>query len=298
MTFSRGIMTRNNQRIFAILILLILLFVISCQVYSATSQPAPQAPEHPELLVLSHPFPPWQFYNEQTGQVDGINVDIVKYIFAKMKIPVKFVEQPWSSAWNTIKKGQAEAIMSASRKTPRKPFLWYPREDLWVSEYVFFVKKSKKRPLLGSYAEMKKLEAKIGIVNGYSYHKSFWSAFPYQNGAASYIPDNRDYHQQLYGVRTPELLFKMIEFERMDVVLNDKSIGLYLINTLGLQDSISYYDNVLFFKGYPMPFAKMSNYPGLKGIAERFEQLLLESKRDGSYQKLVDNWLLRNGLML
>ncbi|WDE03442.1 transporter substrate-binding domain-containing protein [Thalassomonas viridans] len=291
-------MTRNNQRMLAILVLLILLFVISCQALSANQELTGQAQEQPELLVLSHPFPPWQFFNEQTGQVDGINVDVVKYIFAKMNIPVRFVELPWTSAWNTIKKGQAEAIMSASRKTPRKRYLWYPEQDLWVSEYVFFVKKSKKWPLQGNYAEMQKLGVKIGIVNGYSYHKGFWAAFPYQSGEASYIPDNRDYHHQLYGVRTPELLFKMIAFDRMDVVINDKSVGLYLIDSLGLRESVGHYDHILFSKGYPMPFAKMSKYPELKKIAGRFEQLLAESKGDGSYQRLVDNWLQRHGLML
>ncbi|WDE13741.1 substrate-binding periplasmic protein [Thalassomonas haliotis] len=294
-------MDKINQQMPTVLGLLILLFIVSGPAPAASQTliaQISQAAKPPEVLVLSHPFPPWQFYNEQTGQVDGINVDVVKYIFAKMKIPVKFVEQPWSSAWNTIKKGQAEAIMSASRKSLRKPYLWYPEQDLWVGEYVFFVKKSKKRPLAGSYADMQKLGAKIGIVNGYSYHKSFWFAFPYQSGEASYVPDNRNYHQQLYGARTPELLFKMLEFGRMDVVINDKSIGMSLVNSLGLQDSIGYYDKVLFSKGYPMPFAKMSNYPGLKAIAERFEQLLAQSKQDGSYQKLVDNWLRRHGLML
>ena len=291
-------MTRNNQRMLAILMLLVLFFAISCRAFSAESDPIIPAADKPELLVLSHPFPPWQFFNEQTGEVDGINVDIVKYLFGKMKIPVKFVEQPWSIAWNTIKKGQAEAIMSASRKAPREPYLWYPKQDLWISEYVFFVKNTKKQPLLGSYADMQKLQAKIGIVNGYSYHQSFWSVFPYQNGETRYVPDNRDYHPQLYGVRTPKLLFKMIEFGRMDVVINDKSIGLYLINSMGLQDSIGYYDHILFSKGYPMPFAKKSAYPGLKAIAERFEQLLAESKRDGSYQKIVADWLKRHGLML
>lgn len=291
--YRRAISIIINQRK-KLLLLLMFLSVFSCRAHSVQQEAPNQT-----LLVLSHPFPPWQFFNKKTQQVEGINVDIVKYIFAQMEIPVTFVEQPWSSAWTTIKKGHAEAIMSTSRKQAREPYLWYPQENLWLSEYVFFVKKENKRAdFLGTYQEMKASSVKIGVVNGYSYHASFWSEFPYRSGGTRYIPEKRDYHQQVYGVRTPELLFKMLSFNRMDVVINDKSIGSYLINSHGLQDSLTYYDHILFSKGYPMPFAKMSGYPNLKTIADRFEQRLTKIKQNGRYQQLVDTWLMRHGLAL
>ena len=84
----------------------------------------------------------------------------------------------------------------------------------------------------------------------------------------------------------------------MHVVINDKSIGLYLIDSLGLQHSISHYDNILFTKGYPMPFAKNSNYPDLKQIAALFEWALTQLKQDGTYQQLVDRGLKRQQLEL
>ena len=245
-----------------------------------------------ELTIASHPFPPWQFYNNRSQQVDGINVEIVEHIFNEMNIKVNFINQPWAMAWKTIKEGKAEAIMSASRKPTREPYLWYPKEDLWISEYVFFYLRSDNSAgLIGSYAEMAKINATIGIVTGYSYHPGFWVAFPYEDGETQYTPDKRNYHRQLYQVPTPNVLFNLLSSNRLDAAINDKSIGLYSINRLGLQDKIVHFDKVLFTKGYPMPFAKNSNYPDLKRVAAQFESELKAIKQNGVYQEIVSRWI-------
>lgn len=246
-----------------------------------------------ELTVLSHPFAPWQFFNDETGRVEGINIDIAKHIFQKMNIPVKFKQYPWAKAWDTVKKGKADAVLSASRKKPREPYLYYPKEDMWTSEYVFFVRKDKKKKtdIAGNYAEIKKDGGIVGIVSGYSYNKNFWAAFPYRDGSTEYNPDRRDYHPQIRSVATPDINLKKLARNRISFFINDKSIGLYMIKTLKMRKSTTHYDAVLFSKGYPMPFAKKSDYPGLEKIAEQFEQELVRLKKDGTYTQIVDKWL-------
>ena len=245
-----------------------------------------------ELLVLSHPFMPWQFYDETAKQVDGINIEIATRIFQKMGIPVKFKEMPWARAWYTIEKGKADAILSASRKEAREPYLQYPQEDMWVSEYVFFVRTDRKRSgIAGSYADIAKMGNTIGIVDGYSYHKSFWAAFPYKDRATAYDPDARNYHAKIQAAEEPAINFRKLAGGRIDVFINDKSIGLYMIKELGLQDRITHYETVLFSKGYPLAFAKKSAYPNLKNIADRYEQELIQLKEDGTYAEIVDKWI-------
>ena len=48
---------------------------------------------------------------------------------------------------------------------------------------------------------------------------------------------------------------------------------------------------ILFSKGYPMPFAKKSDYPGLKKIADDFERELARMKKSGEYDKILLRWL-------
>lgn len=244
-----------------------------------------------ELTVLSHPFAPWQFFNNETNQVEGINIDIAKLIFEKMNIPVKFKQYPWAKAWDTIKKGKAEAVLSASRKKPREPYLYYPEEDMWVSEYVFFVRKDRKKNIAGTYSDIRKDGGTVGIVSGYSYNKNFWEAFPYRDGSVKYNPDKRDYDPQIRSVTIPDLNLKKMDKNRIDFFINDKSIGLYMIKTMKMQDTITHYDTVLFSKGYPMPFAKKSDYPDLQKIAARFEQELAQLKTEGKYTEIVNKWL-------
>ncbi len=117
--YDEHIMKRFNLRIWFVV------FISGLVLMSTVAHGAER-----ELLVLSHPFMPWQFYNEATKKVDGINIEIATRIFQKMGIPVKFEEMPWARAWHTIKNGRAAAILSASRKAPREPYLHYPQEDM------------------------------------------------------------------------------------------------------------------------------------------------------------------------
>ncbi|WP_163833522.1 substrate-binding periplasmic protein [Spartinivicinus ruber] len=276
-----------------ILILLIVLIALSIAggVYwfffsaSATSQK--------KIVILSDPMPPWQFVDGPENKVNGINVDIASTIFKKLDIPVEFKGLRWEQVWERIEQGQAEAAMSVSRKDARKPFLWYPEEDLWLSEYVFFANKGTKKNVAGTYQDAHQLFNRIGILKGFSYNSELWELFPYKNGNTSYDQDakRRDYNERLIIMTTPKRCMKKLALRQLDACLMDKSVGLYVIKEIGVKDKIEPYKAVLFSKGYPMPFIKKSSYPDLKNVATLFEKELKAMKANGEYDKIVNRWL-------
>ncbi|MCP4162179.1 MAG: amino acid ABC transporter substrate-binding protein [Deltaproteobacteria bacterium] len=92
-----------------------------------------------KLLIVAESWPPFEFV--KGGEAVGIDVDIVKAIFSKMNIEFEIEFYPWKRAWFMVEKGQADAVFSTSRKEFRKPYLYYPKEDMWESNYVFFKNK-------------------------------------------------------------------------------------------------------------------------------------------------------------
>jgi len=243
------------------------------------------------LIVVGEEWAPFEFVKD--GKVVGIDIDIASHIFKTMNIPVEFKILPWRRAWSNIKTGFADATLSTSRKEERKPYLWYPKENMWESEYVFFVKKNKMRPNFNGYKTVIQQKLIIGIIFGNSYHPSFWQAFPYKNGATTFQGELTEtkLNDQLEGVTTLTSNLKKLANDRIDLYIMDKIIGSYSAKLLNLENQIIYYDKVLYSKGYPMPFAKKSFYPNIKKIADQFEQELKILKQSGEYQRIVDKWL-------
>lgn len=244
-----------------------------------------------KLVIVGEEFAPFEFVKD--GKVVGIDIDIATLIFNKMGIPVDFQIHPWKRAWKKAETGKADAILSTSRKEKRKPYLWYPEEDMWVSAFGFLVQKEKKQPGFQGYKTAVDNKLKIGIVNGNSYHKSFWNAFPYKNGAKTFQGDlaASKLNQQLEGVNKFDLNIKKLAGGRIDLVISDKIVGLYTAKLLGVRDKLDYYDPPLYSKGYPMPFIKKSAYPDIKNIAVKFEKELKALKQTDQYQAIFDKWL-------
>lgn len=261
------------------MIVAVILALIAVMICFASTATASQ-----KLQVVAESWPPFEFEDPEKGVI-GIDVDIATHIFNKMNIDFEIHILTWTRAWRKIQEGEADAALSVSRKAKREPFLYYPQQNMWVSEYVFFVHKDKKRNNFGGYEDAKRLNLRIGVVPGNSYNEAFWKTFPYID------KDGKKLHHQLDSANSMELNLKKLAKGRIDLYIVDKTIGLYAIKQLKLQDILTYYPQPLFSKGYPMPFAKNSTYPDIKKIAERFEAELLLLKESGKYDEIFDKWL-------
>jgi len=254
---------------------LITLLIILCSFLTATVQAR-------KLLIVAEDWAPFEFENDN-GDVMGIDVDIASYIFDKMGVDFVVRILPWKRAWKMMERGEADAVFSTSRKEKRMPYLNYPKENMWTSEYVFFVQTSKKQPRLNGYADAKRQNLRIGIINGNSYNEAFWETFPNVT--------ERKTHLLLEGSTNADINFRKLSKGRIDLYIVDKTVGRYTVRRLGLQNNVTWYNQPLFSKGYPMPFAKKSKYPNLPQIAERFEQELIAMKKNGKYEEIREKWL-------
>ncbi len=226
------------------------------------------ADERP-LLIVAEELPPFEFL--QNNEPVGINVDIAKTIFKKMRVPIVINIMPWKRAWSFIEGGLADAVFSTSHKIDREPYLIYPTEEMWTANYVFFVKKANKKPNFTGYADAKNLT--VGITRGNSYNEDFFKA-----------------NLLLEASTDLETNIRKLAGGRIDLVPIDKEVGLATLKKLNLQNDITYYDVILFSKKYYMPFAKNSTYPNIQQIAEQFEQELIKLKASGEYDKIRSKW--------
>ncbi|MCP3923633.1 MAG: amino acid ABC transporter substrate-binding protein [Desulfobacterales bacterium] len=234
-----------------------------------------------KILIVAESFPPFEFVKD--GDAFGVDVDIVKAIFSKMNIEFEIEFYPWKRAWFMVEKGQADAVFSTSRKEFRKPYLHYPKEDMWESNYVFFKKIGNNKEVSIGYNEALKKKYRVGVIHGHSYDKSFWDAYPNQSDGSL--------NSNLYAASSVDLNFRLLSMDRIDVFIVDRIVGSYVVKSKNLQNKIFSSNKVLFSKGYPMPFVKKSSYPNIKRISEVFEEHLIEFKKSKEYQKIISKWV-------
>lgn len=256
-----------------------------------------------EVVVISHPFPPWQFI--ENGQVKGINIDLLSLVGKKLDIKFSYKHQPWARAWVSVKRGRGDAIIASSRKKQREKYLSFPPIDtnLWTSNYVFFTHSHYRKSYSGQYKDILNDNKTVCIVNGYSYDEGFWETFPYQDDSdlaqrSIYQPDNRKYHPLLISSNGIEQCIDLLARHRVAVVIADKSIGLYYINKLkGIEKmhlaakGLVAYPEILFSKGYTISFIKQSTHPELADISDKIWSELRLLHSNGQYQKIVSNWI-------
>lgn len=244
------------------------------------------------FIVVCEEWPPFEFI--QNDKPSGIDVEIANIIFKKLNISVEYKILPWKRAWAMVETGEADAVFSLSRKKTREPYVWYPTENMWISEYVFFVLKENKKNDFKGYESIKKDKLSVGVVGGNSYHSSFWNAFPYTDGSTEFKGDlssNTILNPQLQSVtKLDQNLVKLVG-GRIDLFIADKTIGLYTVKMKGFSDKITFYDVVIYSKPYPIAFTKNSKYPNIKDIFKKFELELKKMKDSGEYQIILDKWL-------
>ena len=256
-----------------------------------------------ELVILTDPFPPWQFAAAD-GAVQGINIDLLQLIAKNLQIKIRFKHQPWTRAWVSVKRAEADIVLSASRKKSRERYLLYPElgNDLRLSRYVFFYNTHNQPSGMDSYQDIIDNNLAVCIVNGYSYQQSFWQAFPYTDNVAAqynkYTPDRRDYNQLLTPAKDPAMCVKLLAKQRVDLVISDQTIGQYEAKKLKLNVDLQFqpgdivsHDTTLFAKGYPISVVKKSSYPDIENVAKQLWQELIVIKNSGAYQKIMDSWL-------
>lgn len=74
-----------------------------------------------ELRILNNPiYPPMEFVNEKTGEVDGFDIDIGKAIASRLNLDVAFVKTSFNDLQSGIQTGRGDLIISGVTNTPAR----------------------------------------------------------------------------------------------------------------------------------------------------------------------------------
>ncbi|BBD06916.1 ABC-type transporter, periplasmic subunit family 3 [Desulfovibrio ferrophilus] len=216
-------------------------------------------------------WPPYE-YSTPNGEITGIATDLLKEVFSRMDAPVASLESfPWARGLKQIEAGRLDVLFSANYDETRLRYVRYPKGDLVLSQWVFFVRsEDRERLTFNSFDDLK--DHRIGVVRDYSYTPEF-SDFIEKNKSAVVVSSDR---------ANLELLLR----GRVDYALCDYLNCLQLVNQDRLEGQIFPLDDKPLANIYLYPMFNRSTVS--QEFVDRFDEVLLGLKREARYWDIIN----------
>lgn len=104
---------------------------VICTASLATAQEKLTVVADGELRILNNPiYPPMEFVNDKTGEMDGFDIDLAKAIANKLNLKPVFVKTSFSDLQSGIQTGRGDLILSGVTDTPAR------REAMDMVDYI------------------------------------------------------------------------------------------------------------------------------------------------------------------
>lgn len=217
-----------------------------------------------------------QIIDEQANKVviSGIAVELVNAVFDRMAQPIKLEIYPWARALDSAKKGMIDGIFTIYRNKEREAYFDYSREVLIQQEISFFVLNDSAIQWQGDLTSLSQYQ--IGGILKFSYGDAFDAAV--SNRTLPYYTTRYDNQQ---------LMKKLLRSNLDVIIVNSKLASYHGFKQLKALDKIrALHPAVDSIPSY-IAFSKKSK---LTAIRDQFDQVIAKMKKEGSYQKIIDNY--------
>lgn len=250
-----------------------LLIGLPAQAQPATPPAELLADKHSLVIAGEDDWSPYSAAEKPGGDAQlapvGFSVDLVRAVLATQGVQVKFITVPFSRCMLYAKTGQVVGCFNATiTDDNRSDYLWH-QPAMFEEELSIFARAGTPGPEL----RLSDLRGKrVAYTNGYTYPSEFL----------------RDSRIQKFSAVSDAALMRMLLNHRVDYILLNRTPGwLRIDNAPEFRGKISRV-GLVSMDGFWVAFSKQ--HPQGEHLAQLFSQGLAQMRRDGSYQRLLDEF--------
>jgi polar amino acid transport system substrate-binding protein len=202
----------------------------------------------------------------------GFSVDLVRAVFASQGIQVKIINVPFARCMLYAKSGQVAGCFNATiTDDNRADYVWH-QPSMFEEELSIFARADAQDPEL-RLADLR--GKRVAYTNGYTYPSEFMHDSRIQKSVA--VSD--------------AALIRMLLAKRVDYILLNRTPGGMRINNTPEFKGKAKRVGLLSMDGFWVAFSKQ--HPQGETLAQAFSVGLAQMRRDGSYQRLQDEFRRR-----
>jgi polar amino acid transport system substrate-binding protein len=215
------------------------------------------------LIAIDNANPPFMY--QQDGQARGLYPLVLHAVFARVGQPLAIQAMPWKRALRRSE--NAEVGVGGIYKTSRRMALYDYSQPIFEEKLIVFVHRDK----AFRFTQVDDLYGKrIGVIRGWSYTEALDEAI-------------RDGRIKVTESSSDKANFKMLASGRLDAVIAIELAGQRIIQQLQMHQVLALAPPLSINPTY-LVFAKQARQ---QALLQRFDQVLLEMRADGSLDRLV-----------
>ena len=173
------------------------------------------------LRIVSEAWAPYIY--EENGVVRGLDYELTATVLGRLGITHELQLLPWKRSLAEFDEGRADAILDIFRNPDREQSMVFIDEPLSSSEFVLFYARQRPFP----YSDLSSLKGRrIGVSPGYWYSNEAFRQ------SKDFIRENAPSHAANFG---------KLMLGRVDMVLIERRVGLYLAQQMGILDQLDYH---------------------------------------------------------
>ncbi len=216
------------------------------------------------IVGVEGTYPPFNFVDAKTGQLDGFDIEVSKLIADKLGVKVEFVKTEWSAILAGLSSGKFDVILNQVGITPEREKT-FDFSVPYVASSPQLILRKNDDSAYKSFADLK--GKRLGVSQGSNYE----ALAKAQEGV-----EVKSYPG------APEYLSDLVN-QRVDAALNDQLMTAYLVKT----------SNIPIKGGAIVGEPKFNGIPFRKGNPEfraALNKALQDSFEDGSFSKISNKW--------
>ncbi|MHC5350321.1 substrate-binding periplasmic protein [Metapseudomonas furukawaii] len=219
------------------------------------------------LRIVSEPWAPYVY--EEHGEIRGLDYEASAEVLRRLGVEVEWSLQPWKRCLMELESGQADGVLDIFHTDERESWMVYPAEPLSKVEFVLFHDRQRPYPF-NRLDDLRGL--KVGVSPGY------WYADPQFRTSPLFTREAAPTHEANLG--------KLVR-DRVDLVVNDRLAGRFLIHKMGLAGKVGEHARVISRDRLYLSFRRT---PELERLAGRFSAELLRFKQEPAYAQLKSRY--------
>ena len=242
------------------------LVLLACWSLVAQGQP---------LRIVSEAWPPYIY--EENGELHGLDYEATRIVLQRLGVQADWQLLPWKRCSLAVRQGKADAILGTYRSRESEALLVFPSEPLSRIDLVLFYAKARPHPFQ-ALDDLRGL--RIGVSSRYRYSDRAFAE------SQLFVREQAPNHAANFG--------KLMR-ERVNLVVNDRYSGSFVLERMGLSAAVTYHPQVI---GRDSLYLGLRRNANLEGLAADFARELRHFKLEPAYSLLRSRYGLSPSLQL
>lgn len=215
------------------------------------------------MRIVSEAWPPYIY--EEDNELRGLDYETAQIVLQRLGVQANWQLMPWRRSLLAFQQGRADAILDVFHTSERDATMLFPSEPMSQVEFVLFYAKARPYP----FRRLDDLRGlKVGVSAGYWYADQAFRESPL------FIREPAPNHAANFG--------KLVR-DRVDLVINDRRAGRFLLAHLGLSAAIDHHPRVV---SRDRLYLGLRRNAGLDALRRDFGRELRRFKREPAYAEL------------